>query len=185
MTEQMVVSETGGKKARKPQQIHRLDPMALAYVAEVASWGGAKYDLEKDADHYNYLKGFPWSDTYDAGQRHQMLHWSGEDLDPESNLLHLGHAAWHALCQLSFALRGIGTDDRPKDYQRGPATTVAEPPRPKLVRDRSGDLWVQVRDNDWYLLGVDEDPEEVLREGGKGHRTYAGLERAWGPLTPA
>jgi hypothetical protein len=123
----MVISETGGKKARKPAQIHRLDPLALLYVAEVASWGGAKYDLDAEGDHYNYLNGFPWSDTHDAGHRHQMLHWSGEDRDPESGLYHIGHAAWHSLCQVSFMIRGIGTDDRPKRYQRKRATpTVSE-----------------------------------------------------------
>lgn len=126
MTETMQVSATGGKKATKPQQMHRLDPLALLAVSEVASWGGAKYDLEEDADHYNYLKGFPYSSTYDAGMRHLMLHWSGETHDPESKLPHLAHAAWHALCQLSFLLRGIGTDDRPLDYQREPVNEWTE-----------------------------------------------------------
>nr|WP_238356311.1 dATP/dGTP diphosphohydrolase domain-containing protein [Kribbella italica] len=176
----MVISETGGKKARKPQQIHRLDPLALAYVAEVASWGGAKYDLDEDGDHYNYLNGFPWSDTYDAGQRHQMLHWSGEDRDPESDLFHMGHAAWHALCQLGFMIRGIGTDDRPKKYQREPnewdqLAEQAEALREQAIRTQTP-VVIACRPNDepkTELLDCDEERWHRARTGDSWYCTAA------------
>lgn len=201
MTEVRITSETGGQKGQKPEQLHHLDPLALMYLAEVAAWGGQKYD------DYNYLKGFDWSLSYDAGQRHQMLHWSGQDTDEESGFYHVAHAAWHNLCQLAFMIRGIGTDDRPKGFQREPATTptvadlwhsvqavaeadlilslTPEPTAPRMVRDRDGDRWVELRDSTWYLLGEDEDPEAVLRERTDGVQDYTSIEDGYGPLTAA
>lgn len=102
-----ITSETGGQKGQKLSQMGALDPLALKVVGEVAGFGARKYA------RYNYLRGYDWSLSYDAGQRHLMEFWSGNDLDEESGLPHVAHAAWQALALLSFYLRGIGTDDRP------------------------------------------------------------------------
>lgn len=102
-----VTSSTGGQKGRKLAQLGAVDPLALLELAKVAGWGAQKYD------RYNYLRGFDWSLAHDAGQRHTLEFWSGQDRDPESGLLHAAHAAWQALCLVSFALRDIGNDDRP------------------------------------------------------------------------
>lgn len=99
--------ETGGAKGQKLAQMGALDPLSLLAVAEVAGMGAQKYD------RYNFLKGFRYSLAFDAGQRHRMLWWSGEERDPESGLSHMAHAAWQDLCLLSFDIRQIGTDDRP------------------------------------------------------------------------
>ena len=107
MTEVRHTSETGGMKNRKPQMLSALDPAALWTLAEVAGMGAEKYDA------HNYLKGYPWSWSYDAMQRHLMQFWSGENDDAESGLPHVAHAAWHCLALLSFLQREIGTDDRP------------------------------------------------------------------------
>lgn len=100
------VSETGGEKGQKLAQLSSLDPKALLVLAEVSGFGAQKY-----APH-NFLKGYDWSLSFDAGQRHLLAFWAGEDNDPESGLPHLGHAAWHCLAMLSFLERGLGTDDR-------------------------------------------------------------------------
>lgn len=120
-TEVRVVSETGGAKGKKPEQMHHLDPLALLEVAKVAAYGGEKYE-----EAYNYLKGFDWSLSYDAGQRHLMLHWAGIERDDESKLLHLAHAAWQCLAQISFLIRGLGTDDRPKGFPLPPELTQGD-----------------------------------------------------------
>lgn len=106
MTEERVTSETGGEKGRKPQELSAIDPAALMRVAEVAGFGARKYAK------FNYLKGFDWSLAYDANQRHLHDFWNGVDVDPESGLPHLAHAAWQSLALLSFYERGLGTDDR-------------------------------------------------------------------------
>lgn len=103
-----ITSETGGQKGQKLARLGSLDPKALMEVAKVAGFGEQKYA------RLNYLKGYDWSLSYDACQRHLHAYWSGEDLDPESGLPHLAHAAWHCLAQLAFLIHGIGTDDRYK-----------------------------------------------------------------------
>lgn len=101
-----VTSETGGQKGQKPARMGSLDPWALLQVAEVAGFGEAKYA------RLNYMKGYEWHLNYDAMQRHLGLFWSGQDLDEESGLPHLAHAAWHCLALLAFMHHGLGTDTR-------------------------------------------------------------------------
>lgn len=83
-----------------------IPPRALLALSEVYGFGGEKYD-----DH-NYLKGYDWSLAYGALQRHLNQWQAGEDIDPESGLHHLLHAAWHALTLWTFQTEQIGTDDR-------------------------------------------------------------------------
>lgn len=106
LEEVRVTSQTGGQKGQKLARLGSLDPKALMEVAKVAGFGEQKYS------RLNYLKGYDWSLSYDACQRHLHAYWSGEDLDPESGLPHLAHAAWHCLAQLAFMIHGLGTDDR-------------------------------------------------------------------------
>lgn len=101
------VSETGGEKGQKLASVGSLDPSALLTLAEVSGWGAQKYEA------HNYLRGYAWSLSFDACQRHLLAFWAGEELDPESGLPHVAHAAWHCLAMLAFLQRGIGTDDRP------------------------------------------------------------------------
>ena len=105
---------TGGMKGRKRAQLGALDPVALYHLAEVAGFGAGKYEA------HNFLHGYDWSLSYDALQRHLQKFWMGEDEDSESNLLHLGHAAWHCLTLMSFVLRELGTDDRPPAFIPAP-----------------------------------------------------------------
>jgi hypothetical protein len=102
----VVDAVTGGAKGQKDAQLSPLDPQALLRVAEVAGYGAKKYD------RVNYLKGFAWHLSFDAMQRHLLGFWGGEDIDPESGLPHLAHAAWHCLALLAFMEKGLGTDDR-------------------------------------------------------------------------
>lgn len=97
---------TGGEKGQKPAQLGAIDPVALMVLASVAGFGAKKYA------RYNFLKGYNWSLSYDALQRHLHAFWAGEMDDPESGLPHLGHACWHTLALLSFAMHELGTDDR-------------------------------------------------------------------------
>lgn len=97
---------TGGQKGSKLAQIGAIDPVSIMEVAEVAGFGATKYA------RYNYAKGYNWSLSYDAMQRHNFAFWGGEERDPESGLYHLAHGAWHNLALLTFFRRNLGTDDR-------------------------------------------------------------------------
>ena len=105
--ETRITSSTGGQKGDKLCKIGDIDPGALKTLGEVAGFGAEKYDS------YNYLKGFDWSLSFNAMQRHMMAFWAGEDLDPESGKPHMAHAAWHALVLTAFLQREIGNDNRP------------------------------------------------------------------------
>jgi nucleoside 2-deoxyribosyltransferase len=105
--------ETGGQKGQKLAQLGAMDPRAIMRVAEAAGFGTKKYE------RYNFAKGYAWSLSYDALQRHLHAFWAGEDRDSESGLYHLAHAGWHVLTLLSFLGHGSGTDDRfPNPYPR-------------------------------------------------------------------
>lgn len=111
-----VTSASGGEKGQKQARLGSIDPRALLTMAEVAGFGEAKYA------RLNYMKGYPWSLSWDAAERHLLAFWSGQDLDEESGLPHLAHAAWHCLAMLAFLQHGLGEDDRfrpeppPVDY---------------------------------------------------------------------
>lgn len=107
MTDEVrVTSDTGGEKGQKQARLGSIDPKALLTMAEVAGFGEAKYA------RLNYLKGYPWSLSWDALQRHLLAFWAGQDNDEESGLPHLAHAAWHCLALLAFLQHDLGSDDR-------------------------------------------------------------------------
>jgi len=89
----------------------RLDlvpPMALLEVAKVMTYGASKYQVgnwAKDGSTYNRY--------YAACMRH-MLQWqSGENLDCETDLNHIAHAASNLLFLLALILMGKkNADDR-------------------------------------------------------------------------
>lgn len=110
MTEEIrTTSVTGGQKGVKAQRHSLLPKHGLDVIAEVFGFGAQKYD-----DH-NWRRGYEWSKSYDALQRHLTAWWDGEDIDPESGLSHLGHAGFHILVLATWErLDGQGSqfDDR-------------------------------------------------------------------------
>ena len=91
-----VTSATGGQKGQKDAQASTLDAKALLVLAEVAGFGARKYAA------HNYLKGYDWSLSFAAMQRHAWSFWSGEDNDPEHGLPHLASVAFHAFALMEF-----------------------------------------------------------------------------------
>ncbi len=105
MTETRTTSKTGGQKGVKAAQYHCIPPQALDLLARQFGYGSLKYD-----DH-NFRKGYEWSKTYNALQRHLEAFWAGEDYDEDDNP-HLAAAAWHALVLLQFWIEYPEGDDR-------------------------------------------------------------------------
>jgi hypothetical protein len=83
-----------------------LPPRALMQVAEVYTHGAEKYAPR------NWEKGMEWGRVYGATQRHLQKFWSGQDLDEESALPHLAHAAFGILALLEYAETHPELDDR-------------------------------------------------------------------------
>jgi len=60
----------------------------------------------------NWRKGLTYSTYYAAARRHMLKWWIGEDIDPESGLPHL----WHAACNLSFLISQEMNKSKYKKY---------------------------------------------------------------------
>ena len=114
--------------------ISLLSSTALKQVAEILQYGARKYDA------HNWRKGLAWSRVIDAALRHLLAFNEGEDLDKESKLSHVAHAA----CNLMFLLEYIEThpelDDRYKqkkekknDYKRLATVVVGTVPDTSTV----------------------------------------------------
>ena len=102
------VSSTGGRKDEKPIQLHAIPWEALQELGKAYAYGKGIYG------DYNFRKGYKWSLSFDAMQRHQWAFWHREDRDEESGLYHMAHAVWHGLNLLFYSITKEGEDDRPQ-----------------------------------------------------------------------
>jgi hypothetical protein len=126
-------AKTGGEKGEKPEMLGFVDPNALLDVARVAGFGAKKYAP------FNFTKGYDWSLSYNALLRHVLAFLAGEDLDDESGLPHLAHAAWHCLALLTFWRFNRGTDDRfPLRMPGEPTTFELKPHEMNFVLNPDG-----------------------------------------------
>lgn len=75
-------------------------PRAALAVAEISTFGARKYawaGWQDVDDGFNRYK--------DAQHRHALKAAMGEEIDPDSGLLHLAHEAWGAMATLELYLR--------------------------------------------------------------------------------
>lgn len=85
-----------------------LPPDALAGIVDIYTMGAKKY-----ADR-NWEKGLSLTQCFASMMRHAWKWMDGEDLDQESGLHHMDHAAWNAIAISAFFKRGrTDLDDRP------------------------------------------------------------------------
>lgn len=99
----------GGVKHDQTKRRVDLVPTSLIdAVARILEFGAAKY-----GDN-NWRKGLSWSRVYAALQRHLLDFWKGTDLDDESTLPHLYHAACNIAFLIEFYEKRKDLDDRYK-----------------------------------------------------------------------
>ncbi len=84
---------------------------ALFGVARVMTWACTEKDPPYDPR--NWEKGMPWSKLFAPILRHLWDWWQGKEVDDESGLHPLEHAACDCLMLLASVMREIGEDDRP------------------------------------------------------------------------
>ena len=100
---------TGGAKGSKPERFDLIPADVMEELARHYGRGCLKY-----ADR-NWEKGYKWSLSLAALERHLNLWKQRQDIDhdPEvGDFPHLVAVIWHACALLAFGKRGIGTDDR-------------------------------------------------------------------------
>lgn len=89
----------------KPR-LELLPSEAMEEIAKVLSYGAEKYSDD------NWLQGMPWMKLIGSTLRHIFAWARREEVDPESQLLHLAHAACNLLFVITYIKLGIGTDNR-------------------------------------------------------------------------
>jgi hypothetical protein len=99
--------ETGGEKGTKLARFDLIPAGPLLQLAEHYGIGARKY-----ADR-NWERGYAWSLSFAALQRHAWAFWNGEDNDPETQSHHMAAVAFHAFALMQFGDTDTGTDDRP------------------------------------------------------------------------
>ena len=99
---------SGIKHDQGKSRIDLIAPEMLFALGDILAYGAQKYAQR------NWEQGMDWGRVFGALMRHMWAWWGGEDLDPESELSHLGHAAFHVmgLMQLSYTHKDL--DDRPQ-----------------------------------------------------------------------
>lgn len=96
-----------GKKYDKGKPAMDLVPFdAVEQVAAVLSFGATKYG------RHNWALGMAHGRLVAAALRHIGAYLRGDDLDEESGLPHLSHAACCILMAISLIQRKVGKDDR-------------------------------------------------------------------------
>lgn len=89
-----------------------IPPSLMVELAKVMTFGAEKYGDR------NWEKGIKYMRLYGAMQRHLHAWAGGEDLDPETGLSHLAHAAFGVAALLDFASQYSSIqsplDDRPR-----------------------------------------------------------------------
>lgn len=96
---------SGGEKGSKLARFSLIPAEFLWALAEHYGLGARKY-----ADR-NWERGYKWSLSVDALERHLNQWKLGESKDVETGSYHLIAVAWHACALFIFGLRGLGTDD--------------------------------------------------------------------------
>lgn len=117
MTEVRTTSSTGGEKGVKPERFELIPIPALTMLARMYGRGAEKYN--ETCAEPNWRKGYEWSKSYAAIQRHLTQFWGGEDIDAETELPHMAAVAFHAFALLTFMEEHPDFDDRydPKKAQ--------------------------------------------------------------------
>jgi len=85
----------------------------MRLLAEVLTYGAKKYGAD------NWQKGIEHSRLFAACLRHLYAYKSGESIDPESGLSHLGHA----LCNIVFLIWMADNKPELNDLQEKPRRT--------------------------------------------------------------
>ncbi len=103
----MVDPETGGRKEQREARFDLLPAGPMWDVAQHYGLGASKYEDR------NWERGYSWSLSFAALQRHAWAFWSGEDADGETGTSHLAAVVFHALALMEFGETHRAGDDRP------------------------------------------------------------------------
>lgn len=84
----------GKKNDQSKNRLELIPPEVISAIGAGLTYGANKYNDD------NWREGISYRRVYGALQRHLQAFWSGENIDSESGLPHLYHAA----CNLTFLI---------------------------------------------------------------------------------
>lgn len=113
--------EPGNKHDAGKAAIDLIDPEFIKGLGAVLEYGARKYGER------NWEQGMTWGRILAATQRHILQFWAGEELDDESKLHHLHHAAFGLMVLAAFDRENVGTDNRSKLNTCGPQLSPTPP----------------------------------------------------------
>lgn len=99
-------AKTGGQKGSKSERFDLIPAIAMRKVARLYGRGALKYAA------HNWRKGYDWSLSIAALERHLAAFKEGEDFDGETQCEHLASVVFHALALLTYADEHPELDDR-------------------------------------------------------------------------
>jgi len=128
--------DTGAQKCMKLARLDLIPPIPLWELGEHFGKGSQKY-----SDN-NWRKGYSWSISYAALQRHLQLFWAGEEMDDckpgcptdcknHTHSPHIIAAAWHCFVLREFMILHPGKDDRFKATLDAFQKMMTTPPQGK------------------------------------------------------
>lgn len=136
MTETRVTDpDTGAQKGGKLERYDLIPVEPLRQVAEHYGIGARKYEDR------NWERGYEWSLSYAALQRHAQAFWGGEDIDPETGTSHMCAVVFHALALLEFQATNASKDNRPKEWP----TYTHEPQGGEAMAEIKRKQWEHIR----------------------------------------
>ncbi len=98
---------TGKKYDTGKNRYDLVPPEVLEQVVQIWTYGAVKYTDR------NWEKGLAWGRLFSAAMRHLWAFWRGEDVDAESKMPHLAHAACNCMMLLHYKTHRREFDDRP------------------------------------------------------------------------
>lgn len=102
------LAQGGVKHDDGKPELALISPDFIEELGKVMTVGAKKYGAQ------NWRRGFNWTRVLSAIFRHLFSWSSGQDVDPETGLSHLAHAAAGIMFLVEFQKRNVGTDDRYK-----------------------------------------------------------------------
>ena len=116
------MEKTNARRYNKDKIMLSLIPTELIEeVGKVMTYGALKYTIYnedgsiKSDGKNNWRSGLPWMSVIDSLERHLLAFKKGENVDKESNLLHLSHAATNLAFLLNYYDKKPEFDDRTRD----------------------------------------------------------------------
>lgn len=97
------------KESKGKPQLQLIPYAALLEVTRAFEYGSSKYGED------NWRKGNLYRKYAGAALRHVWSWLWGSDIDPESDVNHLAHAAANLMMLITWQDEGKGTDDRYRD----------------------------------------------------------------------